>query len=104
VVYSYISHALSEAPRDERPLSAAECHANGWHFAHGETYSNDIRYSQEQYIDYLMTQSNISVVLTQGLDTATNIRAWLTRSLTPCFDSAPRTLVYGGYIWYLQPT
>ena len=53
-------------PRDERPLGAAECHTYGLHFAHDETYSNDIRYSLQQCIDYLMTQSNISVVLTQG--------------------------------------
>jgi SAM-dependent methyltransferase len=90
-------------PRDERPLGAAECHTYGLHFAHDETYSNDIRYSQEQCIAYLMTQSNISVVLTQRRDTEANIRAWLTRSLTPFFVSAPRTLMYGGYIWYLQP-
>lgn len=90
-------------PRDERPLGAAECYAYGLQFAHAETYTNDLRYSLEQCIDYLMTQSNISVVLTQGRDTEPNIRAWLTRSMTPFFDSTPRTLMYGGYIWYLQP-
>jgi SAM-dependent methyltransferase len=90
-------------PRDERPLSAAECHIYGLHFAYAETYTNDIRYALDQCIDYLMTHSNISVVLTQGRDTEPNIRAWLARSMTPFFDSTPKTLMYGGYIWYLQP-
>ena len=89
-------------PRDERPISVEECSQYGFRFSSSETYTNEITYSLEQFIDYLLTQSNLSVPLAKGLETEATVRGWLRGSLPSFFKDEPKTLAYGGFIWYLQ--
>ena len=89
-------------PRDESPMTKEEARAYGFEFAHSETYTNKVKFSHDRFIDYLFTQSEITVALdNEEVDT---IRGWLSSSLEPFFQSQERTLIFGGDIWYLKNT
>ena len=49
-------------PRDETPLTPAECQKYGFQFSQ-ETYHNDLVWSRDAYIDYMLTQSNMIVAV-----------------------------------------
>lgn len=87
-------------PRDESPMTTEEARRYGFEFVHSETYSNRVKFSRDRFIDYLFTQSEITVALEN--EEAANIRDWLISSVEPFFESQERTLIFGGYIWYLK--
>ena len=89
-------------PRDERLLTGEECTGFGFQFTYSETYTNEVAYSLDQFIDYLLTLTNLSVPLAQGLETETSAREWFRGELSPFFRGASQGLEFGGYIWYLQ--
>ncbi len=89
-------------PRDERPITTAECSEFGFSFAHSEVYTNEVSYSLGQFVEYLLTLTNLSVPLAQSLETEASAREWLRGGLGRFFNGEPKTLEYGGYIWYLQ--
>ena len=71
-------------------------------FEHEETYENIIVFSMEKLISYLLTQSNITVTLKNGIISKEELIAWLERSLSSFFDSKEKSLLFGGYIWYIK--
>jgi SAM-dependent methyltransferase len=87
-------------PRDESPITKEEARGYGFDFDHSETYTNNVAFSIDGFMDYLFTQSEITVALENKK--SEQIRNWLARSLTPFFQSQKRTLLFGGYIWYLK--
>jgi len=87
-------------PRDESPITKEEARGYGFDFVHSETYSNKVKFSLNRFLDYLFTQSEITVAIeNQNSD---SIRDCLSSSLEPFFESQERTLLFGGYIWYLK--
>lgn len=102
----FSSQAIAEGYAKHRPyfhpLVIEKIRTYGFHFTHHETYTNEVAFSQERCIDYLMTQSNITARITQGIETRDNIRNWLAISLHPFFESSPETLMFGGDISYLK--
>jgi SAM-dependent methyltransferase len=89
-------------PRDERPLTVEECSGFGFQFVHSATYTNEVAYSLDQFIDYLLTLTNLSVPLGQGRETEASAREWLRGGLATFFGGGSQRLEFGGYIWYLQ--
>lgn len=91
---------FSKPPRDESPMTKEEARGYGFEFDHSETYINKVAFSITRFIDYLFTQSETTVALEkEGADI---IRDWLSSSLEPFFKAQERTLLFGGYIWYLK--
>ncbi|NKB68469.1 MAG: methyltransferase domain-containing protein [Candidatus Latescibacteria bacterium] len=88
--------------RDESPLDAAEYRPYGFEFSAAEDYTNQVAFTRDRFIDYLLTQSNTTSVLEIGAEDYTEMRAWFTAALAPFFSQSQRTLLFGGYIWYLQ--
>lgn len=101
----YASQFLSRyprPPRDERPLKGEECSGFGFQFVHSAAYTNEIAYSLDQFIDYLLTLTNLTVPLAQGRETEVSAREWFRGGLATFFGSGSQGLEFGGYIWYLQ--
>ncbi len=89
-------------PRDETPLNPSECEEYGFRFSQ-ETYTNELVWSRDEYIEYMLTQSNVIVAVDMGNETLAEARAWMHTTLTPVIpDGEKRTFLFGGYIWYLQ--
>ena len=87
-------------PRDESPISRDEALGYGFEFTSSEDYTNEVRFTMDGYVDYLLTQSNVAVAMASGKKESC-MRAALRTSLAPFFQEQEKTLKFGGYIWYL---
>lgn len=88
--------------RDESPLTLSECDSHGFHIANDEPYTNEIGFSLDEYIDFIMTQSNVIVAVDTGKEDAAGVKMWLRNTLAPGFPEKKGTFIFRGYIWYLQ--
>lgn len=89
-------------PRNETPLTLTECKGYGFHF-NEEEYTNELSWSREEYIEYMLTQSNVIVAVDMGNETLAEAREWMHSTLAPILpDGEKGTFLFAGYIWYLQ--
>jgi len=89
-------------PRDETPLTPAECEGYGFHFSQ-EAYTNELAWSRKEYIEYMLTQSNVIVAVDMGNETLSEARQWMHATLAPIVPEGEKgTFLFGGYIWYMQ--
>ena len=65
------------------------------------TYELAYDFSMEQFIDFMMVQSNVNIKLESGAVNEKNARDWLEKSLTPVFENREKTLYFKGYNWYI---
>ncbi len=65
------------------------------------TYELAYDFSMEQFIDFMMIQSNVNIKLESGAVNEENARDWLEKSLTPVFENREKTLYFKGYNWYI---
>lgn len=73
-------------------------------FAH-DTYENDVRFTAEALVGYLMTQSNVTAAIQRGDAALASAEQWLCALVAPFFfDNAERTFVFRGPIWMLRRT
>ena len=89
-------------PRDESPLTMSEFDAHGFHVINDEPYTNDIVFSLDEYIDFIMTQSNVIVAIDTGKEDAASVKIWMHTTLGPLFPETKGMFIFRGYIWYLQ--
>jgi SAM-dependent methyltransferase len=89
-------------PRDETPVSQAECDLYGFHFSKAEDYTNEITWSLDEYIDFLVTQSNVIVAVDTGNESLQDVKTWMRTTLAPLLPQQKGTFIFRGYIWYLQ--
>ena len=91
-------------PRDETPLTPSECEGYGFRFS-AEVYTNELAWSRSEYIEYMLTQSNVIAAVDMGNEKLSEAREWMHTTLAPIVpDGAKRTFLFAGYIWYLQRT
>lgn len=89
-------------PRDETPLTHSECERYGFHFTQ-EAYTNELAWTREEYIEYMLTQSNVIVAVDMGNETISDARKWMHFTLGPILpDRGKRTFQFSGYIWSIQ--
>lgn len=88
--------------RDESPLSPSEYDSYGFHIINDEPYSNDIVFSLAEYIDFIMTQSNVIVAIDTGKEDVTDVKMWMHTTLGALFSEEKGTFIFRGHIWYIQ--
>lgn len=75
----------------------------GFRVCKEEWLDNEIRFSLEGLVDYLVSQSNIIAVVESGKETIESARTWLTDSLKPLFgEDAERDFIFKAPIWQLN--
>ena len=74
--------------------------AGGMHLSAHEHFEIGVAVSPQFYIDYIMTETNISNAVARGANEA-DIRAWCEASLAPVFAGREREVLFRGYIAYL---
>jgi SAM-dependent methyltransferase len=93
---------LPRPPRDESPLPDDEARRYGLALDAAHDYVLDWAFSLDSYVDFLMTQSNVTDFVEGHGKPADTLRKWLRLELAPLFDGEERHLRFGGYIWYLR--
>ena len=61
-------------------------------------YSFDL----EQFVDFMLIQSNVNAQVENGIITTNKIRTWMEESLSPIFDNDRKQCVFCGYSWYIR--
>lgn len=86
--------------RDNPQLDQNELGQDGFTLEMSETYDNKIKYDLNNFVEYLLTLSNMTVALkTESRDKIFN---WLLTSLKPFFNNDKCSFEFGGYIWYIK--
>lgn len=88
-------------PRDETPVTTLEAERHGFHLDR-EEYSNALSMSREQYVEFMLTQSNIISAVDMGSESLSAAREWMNQTLVPMFPEEKATLCFSGYVWYLR--
>ncbi len=89
-------------PRDETPLTPSECEGFGFHFDQ-EEYTNELTWSREEYIEYILTQSNVIVAVEMDNETLSEARKWMHTTLASIIPEEEKgDFLFDGYIWYMQ--
>lgn len=65
------------------------------------TYELSYDFSMEQFIDFMMIQSNVNTKIENGEVNEAEARDWFKNSLSPVFENRKKTLYFTGYSWYL---
>lgn len=63
-------------------------------------YSFDL----EQFVDFMLIQSNINAQVEKGITTTDKIRTWKEDTLSPIFNNDRKQLVFNGYSRYIRKT
>jgi SAM-dependent methyltransferase len=88
-------------PRDESPITPEEARGYGFEFVSSEEYTNEVAFSVDRFVDYLFTESNVTIALASNGNESCN-RAGVRASLLPFFEDQEKRLTFGGYIWYMR--
>lgn len=90
-------------PRNTMPLTAEDAQRAGFRDAGAESFSNEIVFTPEQLVGYLLTQSNTIAAIEQGGQNIEEVGQWLLDGVRPLFRSRQQaTFPFGGSIRYLQ--
>ncbi|MCP4398645.1 MAG: class I SAM-dependent methyltransferase [bacterium] len=89
-------------PRDETPVTQEECGIHGFQLSKAENYTNELTWSLEEYIDFLVTQSNIIVAVDMEKESLEDVKTWMHTTLAPIIPTKKGSFLFRGYIWYLQ--
>ena len=83
-------------PRASQPLPVEVIRACGFRVSSTERFSHAERYSLDNLIAYLFTQTNITAAIQEGRETDKSVTAYLKDSLGPLFVSEQGTFEFGG--------
>ena len=89
-------------PRDESPFTPSEADAYGFRLVHSEDYTNTLHWSLDQYVEFMLTQSNIIAAVELGGQSLDEARAWMHSTLAALMPGPTATFVFGGYVWTIQ--
>lgn len=97
----YVQH-FPTPPRDSRPLTPEEAARAGFKFIKEDYYENEVGFSPEKLVAYLMTQTNVVAALEQGRESLESAYRWLHRQVSPFFANDRATFVFSTRAWYLR--
>ena len=66
------------------------------------TYDLKHEFSLDEFIDFMMIQSNVNEKIERGVLSVEEVRSWMISSLQPIFNGKKRTLLFEGYNWYIR--
>ena len=66
------------------------------------TYDLKYEFSLDEFIDFMMIQSNVNEKIERRSLTVEEVRSWMISSLQPIFNGKKRTLIFEGYNWYIR--
>ena len=89
-------------PRDRRPVTRADATSHGLDLAREDTYTNDVSFSLDQLVSYLLTQTNVIDAIEKGDDNIGTATRWLEEELAKLFLQPRATFPFAGPILYFR--
>jgi len=66
------------------------------------TYDLKHEFSLDEFIDFMMNQSNVNEKIERRVLSVEEVRSWMISSLQSIFNGKKRTLLFEGYNWYIR--
>ena len=89
--------------RDNQPLDDRSAKQAGFQLLAQDSYANVVVFDREQFVDYLLTQTNVLAAIERGESTFDDARAYLSTEVSPYVPSSePQAFDFGGPIAYLR--
>jgi SAM-dependent methyltransferase len=85
-------------PRSPSDVTDAFVRPFGLTLVQKETHDQDIAMSSEQFVGYLLTQSNVIAVVEQGSERLEDVAQFLVQGVAPFFDGQTRMLKWQSHI------
>ena len=89
-------------PRNRQPFEEEDANREGFDFLDKEHYTNEVNFSRDALVDYILTQTNCIAAVEQGNERIDNVRALLLSDLEPFFKTPKGIFLFGGPITYLK--
>jgi SAM-dependent methyltransferase len=89
-------------PRDSRPFTKAEAFQSGFALIAEDSYENEIRFTPEELVAYLTTQTNVVAAVDQDPESLESVKQWLSDQVRPFFTNVHATFVFSTRAWYLK--
>jgi SAM-dependent methyltransferase len=89
-------------PRDSRPFTEEEAARAGFSFIAEERFENDVRFTPEELVAYLCTQTNVAAAIRLGRESIESAIQSLLEQVRPFFSGAAATFVFVTRAWYLR--
>lgn len=89
-------------PRDSHPLTKEEAELAGFTLLREESFENDVRFTPQELVAYLTTQTNVVAAAEQGIESLETANQWLFDQVRPFFTSTRATFVFRTRTWYLK--
>ncbi|GHO69062.1 methyltransferase type 11 [Ktedonobacter sp. SOSP1-52] len=89
-------------PRENKPLDPHVLAEHGLRFIREERYVNEVLFTREDLVRYLMTKSLVISVLERGERSQEEVYLSLLEQVSPFFTSEHGTFRFSGYIWYIR--
>jgi SAM-dependent methyltransferase len=84
-------------------IGAEDAEREGFRLLRHERYQNKIRFSLEELVNYLVSQSNVIAAVEVGGRDIEEVRNWLTENIKPLFGNIEAAnFLFNAPIWYLQ--
>ncbi len=89
--------AFPSPPRDRSWRPPADL--GNWEHVAWERYDHPVDSTVDELAGYLLTQSNLQIVIERGDQTEDELRTWLQSEITPFFNrNRSRTFLFGGFV------
>jgi SAM-dependent methyltransferase len=89
-------------PRSQASVTDEFVRPFGFALVQKETHDQDIPMSCEQFVSYLLTQSNVIAVVEQGSECLEDVAQFLIQGVGPFFDGQTRMLKWQSHIDFLR--
>ncbi|MDQ3821392.1 MAG: hypothetical protein M3362_27445, partial [Acidobacteriota bacterium] len=90
-------------PRGGLAFTPEDSANSGFQLVGQESFRNSLSFSLEEFVNYLLTQSNVIASVEFGEEEIDEVRLWLTEKIKPLFgDSEEASFLFNAPIWYLK--
>lgn len=88
--------------RNEEEWTQADTMPFGFHIEAKEKLELDYSFDMDSFIEFMMIQSNVNVVLEEGSQSVDRVKKWFEETLSPIFNQEEKVLEFKGYMWIIQ--
>lgn len=96
----YLTH-FPKPPRKEEKWTEEMVQPYALHIVAQEDYTLECEMDKEQFIRFMLLQSNVIAQVEKGKMDIEEVRQWFEKTVSPFWEAGIKTLYFAGYSWYI---
>ena len=93
--------AFPKPPRKENIWQQDEM-GEHFHIQKQIVYEIPWKFKLNEFVEFMMIQSNVNAKIESGEKTVTEVREWMMETLQPIFENETHDFIFEGYCWYIE--